>query len=65
MPIMAFADAVISSIQAHRLADDTYVATVQADEPVLYYRMDERKGAREGMNKGSAGKHFVAMYTRL
>ena len=64
MPIMAFADAVISSIQAHRLADDTYVATVQADEPVLYYRMDERKGAREGMNKGSAGKHFVAMYTR-
>ena len=36
--------------------------TIRADEPVLYYKMDERKGAREGLNKGTSGKEFVALY---
>jgi hypothetical protein len=64
MPIMAFADAVVSSVRAHKLAEDTFVATIKADAPVLYYKMDERKGAREGKNSGSAGKDYAALYTR-
>lgn len=64
MPIMAFADAVVSSTRAHRLSEDTFVATVLMDAPVLYFKMDERKGAREGKNHGTGGKEFCALFTR-
>jgi len=53
-----YADAMLLSLDAAVLEKDEYVDQVLRDEPMLFYTLSERKGARDAENKGLLEREF-------
>lgn len=52
LPIMTFADAMLTTLKARLAEKNTYINQVLTDEPPLFLRLSERKGARVAENLG-------------
>ena len=63
IPYLAYSDARIASIRAKAAERQIYELQVLEDKPMLYLKLDERKGARRAGNKGSLGILAVGSYS--
>ena len=63
IPYLAAADARIASIRAVAAEAQIYELQVLQDEPPCYLALDERKGARRALNKGTLGILAVGSYS--
>lgn len=52
MPFMVFAEAQLVTLSATQAEGNVYESLVKGDGPALYFRLQERKGARELVNSG-------------
>ena len=64
IPIMTFSEAALVTLKANQASEFTYLNTVMADKPQLFYKMYERKGSRSADNYGELGKKVDGMYSR-
>jgi len=63
MPALSFADAMLASMYASEGEKHTYTAEVLADQPPLFFLLNERNGTRTAENKGVLGQEYNAKYS--
>lgn len=63
IPVMSFADALLASLKAQELQENSYRNQVLLDEPPLCLLLSERRGCRVAENLGTLGKDFNAKYS--
>ncbi len=63
IPILPYADAVITTCYARKQEKNTYVVSVINDKPLLFFKMSERKGSRTCDNFGTLGNNLIGYYS--
>ena len=63
VPILPYADAIITTCYARKQERNTYVVSVLNDKPLLFFKMSERKGSRTCDNFGTLGNNFIGYYS--
>lgn len=62
-PLVAYADAELTTLAAKEAESSAYVVQVLADKPSIFYTMFDRKGSRAAENKGTLGVEYRAIYS--